>query len=648
MMNEINGIRQQHGGLHNLIWSAPSQILAGTLTQKCDAKPQQGETVSPGIDEPPTWENTVASVRTLGLSDVDAFKAGYAVVTGEIYTSFACAWNALPCADRLYYLHCIFGTWPVDRDGESTDLVEAEPKSTSLLRRQGTKKPSGTPFARLCEEHINWARDQAGLPIIPYDPIMADFASYRATKCDAVATTDSAVEVIGGYKFSFGIGATPDQDTTLWVLDRWVNDLNNPVRKRIVHPRATSFGCAWNKEVCPGGMWYLHCAMKIPLSDMSSSLSDSGPGAQDAQELQRSEVEQTQGILDFLADIEALQMSKRQDTPGALNISSHTILVGLVLDMLPGLNQLRKDAGVDPVRFDYRRLGLVTNALQRGATCSDFTDLADNQVLLNYQWANLVLGENPDLSTVDVDVPRLWNETRNDDDNTTTYVKLTQPQWDLVGCWWSKNCTAANNYILYCELGTENSTQPVKAAELTPRQTVPHVGPHLVTETVIVRTSLVLAVTTATVRPLPASSTSATPAPATTMRPFPDLATEERMVAGMSSIREMAHLQAPKMYNSTGLAKESLADANQCNGSVNKARWRQITYFTNNASFDWARESLNALGSWDDRVPQGSPGNLAYQIIIHPDTESVGCAWSKKCGDDRWLYCTFYPAILTA
>ena len=45
-----------------------------------------------------------------------------------------------------------------------------------------------------------------------------------------------------------------------------------------------------------------------------------------------------------------------------------------------------------------------------------------------------------------------------------------QPQWTKFGCSWSRDCIAADNYILYCEFSYDTPTPRAIKPTLSPRQ----------------------------------------------------------------------------------------------------------------------------------------------------------------------------------
>ena len=157
-----------------------------------------------------------------------------------------------------------------------------------------------------------------------------------------------------------------------------------------------------------------------------------------------------------------------------------------------------------------------------------------------------------------------------------------------MGCSWSRNCTAVDNYVLYCEFSELAPTRRAVEQDLEVRQDI-------------------------------------------------DPRSLGTMGYNLATIRQGAGLEHPDIAFSDALATQAQADADKCDGTKDAALCPQAIYRYDEArgQVTEARMTVIAIDNW---VKRGTP---QYDVITNQENREFGCAWSTKCGSIHYLYCKF-------
>lgn len=219
--------------------------------------------------------------------------------------------------------------------------------------------------------------------------------------------------------------------------------------------------------------------------------------------------------------------------------------------------------------------------------------------LVQNQWWSKLIDPNPNFYVLSSGAG--WNKTKPSSGvyDTTSheidYFKITQPKWTSVGCSWSRNCTAADNYVLYCEF-----------SELAPSR-------RAIEEDLAVRQDI-------------------------------DQRSLGTMGYNLGTIRQEAGLEHYEIAFTGALATQAQADADKCDSTKDNALCPQAIYRYDEARGQVAEARMTAIAmdNWmlQKRVPSGTP-RPDYDAIVQKANSKFGCAWSTNCGSTHYLYCNF-------
>jgi Cysteine-rich secretory protein family len=194
----------------------------------------------------------------------------YTQLVWKASTHIGCAWTPPTCkfdATNAFYLRCAFsprgnsgGQFEENVScngcpGKTIDTQVEITNSSDLETRQAAE----SSFILLLG--INKHRAEAKVPALAWDTPSVFIAETLAQKCNGVPQAGETV----GIPISGGVSYIPTLDAIRDTVNAWdaephTNDFaRSPNFARITNPKHTVFGCGWNKKVCPGDKWYMHC-----------------------------------------------------------------------------------------------------------------------------------------------------------------------------------------------------------------------------------------------------------------------------------------------------------------------------------------------------------------------------------------------------
>ena len=185
---QVNYMRAK-AGVPLIKWDGNSAVLAKTLAQKCNAGPQQGETVGhafPGFPGYiPTWDATLQTFdtwdRELHTSD-RAKSPNYAQIVSKGVSSFGCGWNDDICPGSTWYMHCFFGNWDTGAAPPKVEKRQCEEHSIST-RQTGELGINMDDYYPSLLLPINNMRKDAGLPEVKWSHSLVARTQDRGATC---------------------------------------------------------------------------------------------------------------------------------------------------------------------------------------------------------------------------------------------------------------------------------------------------------------------------------------------------------------------------------------------------------------------------------------------------------------------------------
>ena len=202
-----------------------------------------------------------------------------------------------------------------------------------------------------------------------------------------------------------------------------------------------------------------------------------------------------------------------------------------------------------------------------------------------------------------------WNNTKpasgvyDTTSHEIDYFKITQPKWASVGCSWSRNCTAADNYVLYCEF---SDTAPTRRAIDNELAVSADLDPWL----------------------------------------------QNTLGQVFANMRAEANIEKyPDIWFDALGVTQSQTAADKCDGNPHEPK-HPNKYPLVSYRYDEAREKLtekemtiNAIATWIMQGTSPNPKAKVDYLAIIDDTgiKHFGCAWSTKCGSIHYLFCSIYP-----
>ena len=225
---------------------------------------------------------------------------------------------------------------------------------------------------------------------------------------------------------------------------------------------------------------------------------------------------------------------------------------------------------------------------------------------MKYKWWT-ILDPKPNFELMSNVVGGIWNTSKPakgqlDHDNIITtgyvpeHVKITLPQWKQVGCSWSRNCTAADNYILYCEFSDVSPTTRSLDAGLVARQKM-------------------------------------------------DASLQDTMGPALAKMRQLKGLAHPAVLVSGAQATQAQTDADKCDGTKDNTLYEQAMYRHDEANGKLTTQEMTfkAIDDWFLQANAPDPkARQDWDVVTTPNNKQFGCAWSTKCGTVHYLYCSFY------
>lgn len=164
-----------------------------------------------------------------------------------------------------------------------------------------------------------------------------------------------------------------------------------------------------------------------------------------------------------------------------------------------------------------------------------------------------------------------------------------------MGCTWSRNCTAADYYILYCEFSDAAPTRRDVEQDLA----VHHLN-----------------------------------------------ATDLQHIIGyiFGAIRQEAGIQPHELDFDSALATQAQADADHCNSTKGDAPHPRAIYRYDEARGNATEGRMLATAIdnwWDQKMAPNGTFRPDYDAIVQQANSKFGCAWSTKCASIHYLYCDF-------
>jgi hypothetical protein len=228
--------------------------------------------------------------------------------------------------------------------------------------------------------------------------------------------------------------------------------------------------------------------------------------------------------------------------------------------------------------------------------------MLDRQVTFNYEWPAKYLGE-PSFTIMSLIVGGSWKSTKPSNGqswNSFTvpeYIKVSKPQWTDVGCSWSRNCTAVDNYVLYCEFADSEVLSRAQHVDLDTRDD-------------------------------------------------PGFDLQITMGDLFYTVRSAAHAEWTNLVPSAPLVILSHLDADTCAGKVTRTDTTQMVYsYSEKEVGKTTDEYLTDFVVTDLYLQQTEPDTNArpnIDIMLDRENRQYGCAWSSKCAPMRYLYCNFF------